>query len=138
MKLDREIQAPQRDDPISADWGRRMTEAVNSARVGGGDGTITESSKLGTYVSPSRRRNVDESYTINVSGSSVIAKVTGGDAVSGYTLACYPNYPDVTTEAFSAVAFIPSISLGGYVVPYVPDGTYIIAHYMALTAIGGI
>lgn len=74
---------------------------------------------------------------INTGSNSVIAKITGGDAVSGYTLQCYPNYPDLSTGAFYAKALIPAISLGGHVVTTHPSDIYIIAHYISLNAIGG-
>jgi len=74
---------------------------------------------------------------INTGSNSVIAKITGGNAASGYILQCYPNYPDLVTDTFSATAFIPAISLGGYVVTTPPADTYIIANYLSLKSIGG-
>ena len=74
---------------------------------------------------------------INTGSNSVIAKITGGDAVSGYLLDCYPDYPDLVTDKFTATAFIPTISLGGHVVTEPPSGTYIVANYVSLKSIVG-
>lgn len=81
------------------------------------------------------RRIGDGSINIYPSGASVMAKITGGAEISGYTVRCYPEYPS-DNNSFNAAAFIPTIALGSYRIG-ASDGGWLLVHYAGLTVIGG-
>ena len=71
--------------------------------------------------------------SITATSGAVIAKIMGGDALSGYSVRCYPTYPDLT-DNFNAMAFIPTIALGTYTGS---QDNFVLIHYLMLNAIGG-
>lgn len=113
MNIQQDIPLPVEGKPVSQDWGKRVTDAVNSGRVGGGVGTTTESSKLGTYVSHKGRRKPTDDLQVFTSGV-VPCKTTGGNAADGFTVEIYGN-GKVAAKTGVGTLYITEINAGAEV-----------------------
>lgn len=64
--------------------------------------------------------------------TSIVAVVSGGSSLEGYSVKCYPDFPDTTTS-FSGVVGVVEIALG----TEIPVGTWLVVHNAAVEQIGG-
>lgn len=79
---------PQSNQPVSADWGRGVIEALRRLRPNNGPGISVNQTPEGTTYSLASRKN--NRFEITVTGATP-CKITGGSSAAGYTVAFYAD-----------------------------------------------
>lgn len=132
MNIQQDIQLPSAGEPISQSWGKRVTDAVNSGRVGGGVGTMTESSKLGTYVSNKRRQSAGGGDTTVETTAAVLCRISGGTSATGYSVQLFPEGAGMPPDG-TGTLYIVEIAAAGDL----PVGAFVLGWPATTLTTGG-
>lgn len=91
---------------------------------------------INLYNSTAKGQRRTPPYDNNVNGlpssEVVFAKVTAGNAESGYNVELYANGLNYSSTG-SGILFLPEVALNGTI----PAGSIVLAHYYAVTVTGG-
>lgn len=120
-------------EAIRADLVREIVEAVRANTVQAGPGILVDRGPSGTVVSIQGEEAEQISYNV-VPDEIVLAKITGGTAAGGYTVALHADGLHAESTG-TGVLHVPECAADG--VGNLPVGSVVIAHAIALTITGG-
>jgi 1-aminocyclopropane-1-carboxylate deaminase/D-cysteine desulfhydrase-like pyridoxal-dependent ACC family enzyme len=119
-------------EAIRADLVREIVEAVRANTVQAGPGILVDRGPSGTVVSI--QGEAAEQRHLVMPDEIVLAKITGGTAAGGYTVALHADGLHAESTG-TGVLHVPECAADG--VGNLPVGSVVIAHVMALTITGG-
>lgn len=127
------ITPPSAGKPISAGWGRNLTERVNGLRFKGDNKHIFVSQDT-TGVNISFRGDVPRAQVAGTNQDFAPARITGGSAAAGYTVDLFANgYASGVTG--TGKLYLPEAACDNSL--DLPAGTPVLAHAVDVTLTGG-
>ena len=102
---------PQSNQPVSADWGRGVIEALRRLRPHNGPGILVNQTPEGTTYSLAPKPPVRPGGGLNIT-AAVLCRVTGGSSADGYRVDLYPEGIGVASTS-SGTLYIVEIAAAG-------------------------
>lgn len=119
-------------EAIRADLVREIVEAVRANTVQAGPGILVDRGPSGTVVSAQLEASEQQHHLMP--DEVIMAKVTGGSAVAGYTVELYGNGM-AQGKTGTGLLFLPECAVDS--VGDLPVGSVVLAHSMAVGETGG-
>lgn len=122
---------PQRGQPLNAEWGREVVRAIKSITPISGQNTEVHRTQSGTIIRAKESGRVVNSQKATFS-DPIPCKITGGDAINGYTVALHENgiLQPATGEGILYVMQFNNLT-------FIPIGTVILGWPRAMNIVGG-